>query len=380
VALIVTKAGATVTLTSSVNPVPAGQPVTLTAKLSGAASGSVQFLDGTTVIGTATAVSGTATAIIQSFTAGTHNLTASYSGDSNYAAAVSAGLALNVTKASVTVTLTSSANPAHAGKPVTLTAKVPTDATGSVKFLDGTTVIGTANVAGGTVTTTVSGFTNGTHNLTASYGGDSNYSAAVSAVLALNVTKSGSSVTLASSANPVKTGQSVTLTAQVAGDATGSVQFLEGTTVIGTASVVGGAATTTVPTFAAGTHSLTAAYGGDSNYFGAVSSSLELNVTRSAATVTLTSSQSPVPAGQPVTLTAAVEPSNATGSVEFLADGKSLGVVALTNGPVSLTVSFSTAGRYDITAAYSGNADVAPAVSDSLGLTVNAGKGKGAKD
>ena len=89
-------------------------------------------------------------------------------------------------------------SPAHAGKPVILTAKVPSGATGSVQFLDGTTVIGTATVAGGTATTTIPEFTNGTHNLTASYGGDSNYSAAVSAVLALNVTKSGSSVTLAS--------------------------------------------------------------------------------------------------------------------------------------------------------------------------------------
>ena len=60
-------------------------------------------------------------------------------------------------------------------------------------------------------------------------------------------------------------GQSVTFTATVV-PSTGTVTFLDGTTALGSGTLSGGVATFSSSTFAAGTHSITASYSGDSNY------------------------------------------------------------------------------------------------------------------
>src|SRR5262249_25123384 len=83
--------------------------------------------------------------------------------------------------------------------------------------------------------------------------------------------------TLASSANPSVSGQSVTFTATVspagATSPTGTVQFFDSSTLLGTgplstASATTATATFTTTTLAVGTHSITAVYGGDSNDMG----------------------------------------------------------------------------------------------------------------
>ena len=58
----------------------------------------------------------------------------------------------------------------------------------------------------------------------------------------------------------------VTLTATVTAGATGTVTFYDGAIVLGTGTVVGGAASLSTPSLAAGTHGLRAYYQGDSNF------------------------------------------------------------------------------------------------------------------
>jgi hypothetical protein len=66
----------------------------------------------------------------------------------------------------------SSANPAVAGQPITLTADVQSTKTGgSVTFMDGTLVLGTAPMSTGTATLNVS-LSAGTHQISATYSGD----------------------------------------------------------------------------------------------------------------------------------------------------------------------------------------------------------------
>jgi hypothetical protein len=79
------------------------------------------------------------------------------------------------------VTLTSSPNPPIAGQPITLTATVPPGATGTVTFMDGTTVLGTATIVGNTATLTIT-LAAGSHPVTAVYNGNSNYNPATSEV------------------------------------------------------------------------------------------------------------------------------------------------------------------------------------------------------
>jgi hypothetical protein len=86
------------------------------------------------------------------------------------------------TARSVTMSLGSSANPSLYGDAVTITATLVTSdgdtPTGTVTFFEGATNLGTATVSGTTATISVSNFTLGAHQLTASYSGDATYSAA----------------------------------------------------------------------------------------------------------------------------------------------------------------------------------------------------------
>ena len=80
-----------------------------------------------------------------------------------------------------------------------------------------------------------------------------------------------STTTLTSSTNPSVFGQSVTFTATVngadSGTPTGTVTFNDNGTSIGTGSVTGGLATFTTTTLTVATHTITAVYGGDNDYF-----------------------------------------------------------------------------------------------------------------
>jgi alpha-tubulin suppressor-like RCC1 family protein len=98
----VTKALVTATLTVSPTPVPVGNVVTLVATLAAtpqpatAATGSIVFKDGQTVIGTGTLLSGSATLTTSTLPPGGHSITANYAGDARYAASTSAAMPLTV--------------------------------------------------------------------------------------------------------------------------------------------------------------------------------------------------------------------------------------------------------------------------------------------
>jgi len=88
-----------------------------------------------------------------------------------------------VNKIAATVTLTSSRNPVPSGSPLTFTATVPAGATGTVQFLDGTTVLGPGTVSGGTANFSTTTLSVGTHSITAVYGGDATYNGATSSAV-----------------------------------------------------------------------------------------------------------------------------------------------------------------------------------------------------
>ena len=115
---------------------------------------------------------------------------------------------------------------------------------------------------------------------------------------------------LASSANPSLSGQSVTFTATVstAGTTspTGTVQFFDGSTLLGTGTLgtAGGVTTSTFTTntLAVGTHAITAVYGGDSNDMASTSTVLSQVVDSTASTSLITiaaPSAMPMTAGAP---------------------------------------------------------------------------------
>jgi streptogramin lyase len=116
-------------LISSTSGAVAGQQVILTASVStnppgvGSPSGTVTFLDGTTVLGAADLAGGQAVLSTSALSAGSHSIIASCNGNPSFPASASAACLLQVSPADTTTSLSSS-GPALLGAPLTLTATV----------------------------------------------------------------------------------------------------------------------------------------------------------------------------------------------------------------------------------------------------------------
>ena len=220
----------------------------------------------------ATGNGGIATLTTTTLPVGSDSIVAVYSGDASTLTSTSSGLIEMVTPDASTVALTSSANPANYGAPVTFTAQATAVATGSMTFYDGATLLGTGTMAGGVATYTATGLATGSHSITASYGGDSDYSPAVSAALFQVIVRTTATVTMTSPFNPSAYGQSVTFTftaTGVAGLGTpgGTVAISDGATLLATPTLnSSGVATFTTADLIVGSHPLAAVYGGDANY------------------------------------------------------------------------------------------------------------------
>ena len=358
------------TLGSSANPANPGQTITFTASVTPAtATGTIQFTIGTSV-DTEPLVNGSASVSV-TLSSGPHSVTATYSGSASYLGS-SATLTETVKAASAT---SLSANPAQSafGQAVTLTASVsPTTATGSVQFLDGATQLGVAAVSGGSASLTLATLAVGNHSLTAVYSGDGNFAPSTSAVLNLTVVKATPSIQLASSANPSTVGQQVAFTASLSPNTvTGSVQFFDGAASLGTSAVSSGTAAITVSSLVLGAHSITAVYSGDANYNSVTSAALPQTVNKAGTTTALSSSANPVAQKKPVSFTATVTPSTATGTVQFFDGGASLGTVTLNGGKAAVTTSGFSVGTHSITAVYSGDATFAGSTSAVLSEVVS---------
>jgi hypothetical protein len=285
-------------LASSLNPSTYGQAVTLTATVSpGTATGTVTFRDGSTILGTGTVVGGVATFTTTALTAGSHSITAVYGGDLNFSGSTSSVLTQSVNKAASAITVSSSINPSNVGQTVTYTVTVsPKTATGIVTFKDGSsTTLGTGALSGGVATFTTAALAVGSHSITAVYGGDPDFTGSVSAILTQVVTNglTATTTTIASSLNPSAVGQGVTFTATVSpGAASGTVTFKDGSTILGTGSLINGITTFNTTAMSAGSHSITAVYGGDPNNLGSTSGTLTQKVN---APLTITSGPTATP-------------------------------------------------------------------------------------
>jgi VCBS repeat-containing protein len=288
---IVNKNGATVTLSSSANPSVFGQSVSFTITIaaasgSGTPTGTVVLQDGAASMSTFNLVNGQASFTTSGLAVGSHSITAAYRGDLNFNAA-STTLLQTVTKDASSVSLNSSANPSVFGQSQVITATVSPIApgagtpTGTVTFSDGTTSLGSVNLANGQASFTLAGLGVGSHSINASYAGDGRFNSS-SSTLVQTVNKASTTTTLSSSATPSTVSQSATFTASVnavapgAGTPTGSVTFNDGANALATVSLgSNGTATFSTSSLAVMSHSITAVYNGDSNFNGSTGSLTE---------------------------------------------------------------------------------------------------------
>ncbi len=283
-----------VSVTSSPNPASFGQDVQISATVKStgaAATGKVQFLDGTTVLQVVVLQSGLASFKTSTLSVGSHSITGIYSGDSTHAGATSAPVIQTVNKISTTTGLTSAPNPSKPGQNVIFTATVSSGSggspTGTVTFLDGKTVLGKPSpLNGGTAALTVNSLSVGKHNITATYSGDATHSASTSPALTQTVAGLVTpTVVLTVQPNRAHPGDLIRFTATVSYPGgptpTGSVTISDptkGNQVYGIATLNNGVGSATNSTMPLGTYNLIATYGGDGgkNYNGAQSTSVPL--------------------------------------------------------------------------------------------------------
>jgi hypothetical protein len=98
------------------------------------------------------------------------------------------------------------------------------------------------------------------------------------------------------------------------------------------------------------------------SYHGGDGNDVTLSRVRATPTLGVTAPVTSAAPGEPVTLTAMISPSTATGTVTFRAGDQTLGTAPLTGGVATLTTP-APAGRVRITVAYAGDDQVRPATS-----------------
>ena len=232
-----------------------------------------------------------------------------------------------------TTALSASGSSVAVGTGVTFTATVtpasgtPTP-TGTVTFKDGSTTLGTGTLNNsGVATYTASSLAEGAHSVTASYGGDSRNVASASSAVVVTVAAASTTTALTASASSVAVGTSVTFTATVTGGSgalapTGTVTFNDGMTALGTGTLnASGVATYSATALAAGPHSVTASYGGDTNNAASTSSAAAVTVWPGAPAFTLAVSPGTgsFSAGKPAVITVTVTSVNGFNAATTLA-------------------------------------------------------------
>lgn len=227
--------------------------------------GAVSLNEGNTAVAASPLSSGSASVPLGALNAGTHTLTAVYGGDGlNPAATVSLG-ALTVTPAPVVAT----ANPASAGYGAslpalsgTLTGVLPQDI-GQVTAVFGVGAAALAGVGAYPITATLTGPKAGDYTLNSALSsGELQITQAPSRTILNGVGQSFAGMPLALSANVLP---------PAGGQPTGTVRFLDGTTVIATATVIHGSASAVYTTPLAASLNLSAIYSGDANFLGSSS-------------------------------------------------------------------------------------------------------------
>lgn len=193
------------------------------------------------------------------------------------ASAVTQSIAVSGTGVSPTTPTITWAQPSAIAYGTTLSGLLNATATDGSSAVDGIFAY-TATLQGGSTGSVTSSTLLGAGNYTLSTSftpTDSTAYTAATGSVSLTVDKISPSVALTSSGNPALVSTSITLTATVSSSVStpsGSVDFYDATTHLGSGTISSGIATYSTSSLTAGTHSITAVYAGDSNFVSVTSS------------------------------------------------------------------------------------------------------------
>ena len=354
------------------NPVPFGQPMTVTLRI-------FSFGQGITPTGivtlsidswsTALALDATAIAtwVTTTMSSGTHDMTAQYPGDLNFNPS-SAFLYLTVGRTNSFSSLSAAPNPSTYGRTVTLTALVTSSVTGFtptgvVTFSVGGTGVPLALDAAGSAAYATSTLSIAAHPITVTYGGDASYFGSA-ATLTQTVNRALSYPSIVPAPSPSTLRQPVTFTLQLTSAVVGITPTGNVTLSIDAAQVdlpldAGGAAAYTTSTLSIAAHAITLTYGGDANFSGSTAALTHI-VNRAPSAMNLAAASNPAPFAQAVTFTMQVTSSlsglTSTGAVTLSIGSAAIPLALNANGAATYMTSTLNGGAHAITATYGGDA------------------------
>jgi hypothetical protein len=302
-------------------------------------------------------------------TSGSGTCTVAYdqAGNDNYNPAVSINESVTAQKAAQTIVVGTPA-PSSAVYNTSFTVAATGGASGNPVTYDSA---GACSSNGATFT-----MTSGTGTCTVMYNqaGDANYSAAPQ---------------VSQSVAAQKAGQTIQITVHAPATAVNGSQFTVAATAssglpvsFGAAGVCTNAGATFTMTSGSGTCTVLYNQAGDSNYSAAPQASESVTAQPGAQKVTpivtVSSSANPAAMKTPVFFTAALDQSAATGTVQFVVDGKNFGSpAAVVNGvATSDATSKLNPGTHTVSAVYSGDANFNSATSATLTQTITNGNGR----
>lgn len=303
VAQTVGKAAVTISLASSPNPSTVNQQVALTATVSAngggtALNGQVTFTSDGNLIADcpATTINPNSPTVVcktTSLALGTHSLVANYGGDANFSdnSSTPVSQAVNAAPTSLAITSSASGNISVVDQAVSFTATVSgasgaTHFAGTMSFTDnGNAIAGCSGMAvgatTGSATCATSALLHGSHTIAATYAGDTNFNTSTNS-LTQTVNPGNSTITLVSSPNPSIAlnpkgyNDQVGLTATVGPTSgvllSGSVTFTDNGAPIAECqsgvpvNPTTGTASCITSSLGFGSHTIQAAYNGDSNF------------------------------------------------------------------------------------------------------------------
>jgi polygalacturonase len=240
-----------------------------------------------------------------------------------------------------------------------------------VNFYEGTNLIGTgmlgANATNNSLATlTLNGVTVGTHTYTAQYPGDAHYTALAFGSITVTVTgASTASATTVAATGTLTYGNTQTLTATVTatgGTPTGTVEFYDGGSDLGTGTLSSGSTSLPVA-LTGGMHTISAVYSGDNTFKTSTSTTKSVTIAQATTTTAASANPTTVAIGGSSTLTAIISGAGSsvpTGTVSFT-DTTNSPAVALGNanldgtGTAALSPNFTTVGAHTITVSYAGD-------------------------
>jgi hypothetical protein len=389
------QATTTTTITASPNPSNLGQPVTVNFTVTGSTNivsptGSVSVTASTGESCSGALSAGAGSCGLTFATAGARTITATYAGDSNFTGSTSSpAISQTVNQGTTTTTASAGPNPSNLGQPVTVSFSVTgstnvVSPTGSVSVNASTGESCSGGLSGGAGSCALTFSTAGPRTITATYAGDSNFTGSTSSPAISQTVNHGTTTTTASaSPNPSNLGQQVTVSFSVTGlpsspVPTGSVTVTASTGESCSSTLSAGTGSCPLIFNTAGPRTITATYGGDSNFIGSTSSpAISQTVNQGTTSTTVSASPNPSNLGQQVTVSFSVTgtPSSPvpTGNVTVTASTGESCSSALSAGAGSCPLTFQTSGARTLTASYPGDVNFTGSASSPLGQTVNHG-------